>query len=116
MGGSVPCALIALPPRLPRSPGLPCSFGFDRHPLSLGNGAQPGSSSGLHCLSASLSFMVGWFGLGSGNWFLFSSFPDISFKRFIYSFGYTVAVFRHTRRGHRIPSQMVVSYHVVAGN
>jgi hypothetical protein len=29
---------------------------------------------------------------------------------------YTVAVFRHTRRGHRIPLQMVVSHHVVAGN
>jgi len=29
---------------------------------------------------------------------------------------YTVAVFRHTRRGHQIPLQMVVSHHVVAGN
>jgi hypothetical protein len=29
---------------------------------------------------------------------------------------YTEAVFRHTRRGHRIPLQMVVSHHVVAGN
>jgi hypothetical protein len=29
---------------------------------------------------------------------------------------YTVAVFRHTRRGHLIPFQMVVSHHVVAGN
>ena len=29
---------------------------------------------------------------------------------------YTVAVFRHTRRGHGIPLQMVVSHHVVAGN
>jgi hypothetical protein len=29
---------------------------------------------------------------------------------------YTVAVFRHTRRGHHIPLQMVVSHHVVAGN
>ena len=28
---------------------------------------------------------------------------------------YTVAVFRHTRRGHHIPLQMVVSYRVVAG-
>jgi hypothetical protein len=27
---------------------------------------------------------------------------------------YTVAVFRHTRRGHQIPLQMVVSHHVVA--
>jgi hypothetical protein len=29
---------------------------------------------------------------------------------------YTVAIFRHTRRGHRIPLQMVMSHHVVAGN
>jgi hypothetical protein len=28
---------------------------------------------------------------------------------------YTVAVLGHTRRGHRIPLQMVVSHHVVAG-
>ena len=28
---------------------------------------------------------------------------------------HTVAVFRHTRRGHQIPLQMVVSHHVVAG-
>jgi hypothetical protein len=41
------------------------------------------------------------------------------FKRFIYLFyayEYTVAAFRHTRRGHWIPLQMVVSHHVVAGN
>jgi len=40
-------------------------------------------------------------------------------KRFIYcilSTLYTVAVFMHTRRGHQIPLQMVVSHHVVAGN
>jgi hypothetical protein len=28
---------------------------------------------------------------------------------------YTVAVFRHTRRGRPIPLRMVVSHHVVAG-
>jgi hypothetical protein len=28
---------------------------------------------------------------------------------------YTVALFRHTRRGYQISLQMVVSYHVVAG-
>jgi hypothetical protein len=44
------------------------------------------------------------------------------FKLFIYfmyvsyTVSYTVAVFRHTRRGHRIPLKMVVSHHVVAGN
>jgi hypothetical protein len=42
----------------------------------------------------------------------------ILFLRFIYLFcvyEYTVAVFRHTRRGHQIPLQLVVSHHVVAG-
>lgn len=29
---------------------------------------------------------------------------------------YIVAVFRHTRRRHRIPSQMAVSHHVVTEN
>jgi hypothetical protein len=28
---------------------------------------------------------------------------------------YTIAVFRHTRIGHWIPLQMVMSYHLVAG-
>jgi hypothetical protein len=35
---------------------------------------------------------------------------------YFYVCEYTVAVFRHTRRGHQIPLQMVVSYHMVAGN
>jgi hypothetical protein len=41
-----------------------------------------------------------------------------NFFRFIYLFyvcEYTVTVFLHTRRGYRIPLQMVVSHHVVAG-
>jgi hypothetical protein len=44
--------------------------------------------------------------------------PNIFLKKdlFIYLNEYTVAVFRHTRRGHQIPLQMVVSHHVVAGN
>jgi hypothetical protein len=33
-----------------------------------------------------------------------------------YLYEYTVAVFRHTRRGHQIALQMFVSHHVVAGN
>ena len=39
--------------------------------------------------------------------------------RFIYLFyacEYTVFLFRHTRKGHQIPLQMVVSHHVVSGN
>jgi hypothetical protein len=37
-------------------------------------------------------------------------------KDLSYVYEYTVAVFRHTRRGHWIPLQLVVSYHVVARN
>jgi hypothetical protein len=33
-----------------------------------------------------------------------------------YVYEYTIALFRHTRRGHQIPLQIVVSHHVVAGN
>jgi hypothetical protein len=33
-----------------------------------------------------------------------------------YVYEYIVAVFRHTKRGHQIPLQMVVSHHGVAGN
>jgi hypothetical protein len=40
--------------------------------------------------------------------------PAVSFIIFLYE--YTAAVFRHTRRGHQIPLQMVVSHHVVAAN
>jgi hypothetical protein len=47
--------------------------------------------------------------------------PPIFFKEkkilFIYYlYEYIVAVFRHTRRGHQIPLQMVMSHHVGAGN
>jgi hypothetical protein len=34
---------------------------------------------------------------------------------FIYLCKYTVAVFRHSRRGHQISLRVVVSHHVVAG-
>jgi hypothetical protein len=33
-----------------------------------------------------------------------------------YVYEYTVAAFRHSRRGHQIPLKVVVSHHVVAGN
>jgi hypothetical protein len=46
----------------------------------------------------------------------FLSFLSLRFIYLFYVYEYTVAVFRHTRRGHRIPLQMVVSHHVVAGN
>jgi len=37
------------------------------------------------------------------------------FKDLFIIYEYTVAVFRHIRRGHQISLQMVVSHHVVAG-
>jgi hypothetical protein len=37
-------------------------------------------------------------------------------KDLFYLYEYTVPVFRHTRRGHQLSLQMVVSHHVVAGN
>jgi len=41
---------------------------------------------------------------------------DSFFIIIIFLYEYTVAIFRHTRRGHRISLQMVVSHHVVAEN
>ena len=35
---------------------------------------------------------------------------------YFYLYEYTVAIFRHTRRGHWIPLQMIVRYHVGAGD
>ena len=44
-------------------------------------------------------------------------FVCLFFKIYLFNvYEYTVAVFRHTRRGHRIPLQMVVSHYVVTGN
>jgi len=38
------------------------------------------------------------------------------FKTYLFIiYEYTVTVFRHTRRGHQMSLQMVVSHHVVAG-
>jgi hypothetical protein len=53
------------------------------------------------------------------HWFFFFFFQKQFFLNKIYVFyleEYAVAVFRHTRRVHQIPLQMVVSHHVVAGN
>jgi hypothetical protein len=47
---------------------------------------------------------------------LFFFFFFFFFKDLFITCEYTVAVFRHTRRGHQIPLQMFVSHHVVAGN
>jgi hypothetical protein len=45
-----------------------------------------------------------------------SDFLFFFFKDLFIIYKYTVAVFRHSRRGHQISLQMVVSHHVVAGN
>jgi hypothetical protein len=51
-----------------------------------------------------------------GQDFWFSFFFFLFFKiYFLYVYEYTVALFRHTRRGHQIALQMVVRHHVVAG-
>jgi len=50
---------------------------------------------------------------------VYATTPDLLlfFKIYLfYLYEYTVAVFKHTRRGHQIPLQMVVSHHVFAGN
>ena len=41
--------------------------------------------------------------------------PTCAGQRLIYYYKFTVAVFRHTRRGHQISLWVVVSHHVVAG-
>jgi hypothetical protein len=46
----------------------------------------------------------------------FGSFLLLRFIYLFYVYEYTIALFRHTRRGHQISLQMVVSHHVVAGN
>jgi hypothetical protein len=45
-------------------------------------------------------------------------FLSFFFKKIylFYLYEYTVAVFKYTRRGHQISLDMVVSYHVGAGN
>jgi hypothetical protein len=51
--------------------------------------------------------------------YVFLNKIEVLFLFLIYLFNiceYTVATFSHTRRGHRILLQIVVSYHVVAGN
>ena len=48
--------------------------------------------------------------------FPLDDFSSFFFTYLFYVYEYTVAVFRHTSSGHRIPLQIVVSHHVVAGN
>jgi hypothetical protein len=51
------------------------------------------------------------------SFFLFFLFSSSFLKKnyLLYVYVYTVTVFRHTRRGHQLLLQMVVSHHVVAG-
>jgi hypothetical protein len=49
-------------------------------------------------------------------WIVFEEFLRKTLIYFIYMSMLHLSVFRHTRREHRIPLQMVVSLHVVAGN
>jgi hypothetical protein len=45
---------------------------------------------------------------------LFKKEKTVFFVFYVYE--NNVAVFRHTRRGHKVSLQMAVSHHVVAGN
>jgi hypothetical protein len=66
----------------------------------------------LLCFLFSLSFLLSFFPFFLPSFFLFFLKNCLLF----YVCEYTVVFFRHTRRGHQIPLQMVVSHHVVAGN
>jgi hypothetical protein len=69
----------------------------------------------LRNLPASASQVLGLKACTTSAWlFFFFSFKKIIYK--FYADEYTVAIFRHIRRGQQIPLQMVVSHHVVAGN
>ena len=47
---------------------------------------------------------------------MFESFINNVFKIYLsYVWEYTIAVFRHTRRGHQISLQMVLSHHWLLG-
>jgi hypothetical protein len=50
----------------------------------------------------------------AANFFFFKIYFFLKIYLFIIC-KYTVVVFRHTRRGHQISLQVVVSHHVVAG-
>jgi hypothetical protein len=82
------------------SPGCPGTHFVDQAGLELRN--LPASASRV---------------LGSKACATTPSLKHAVFKIYLfYIYEYTVAVFRHSRRGHQIPLQMVVSHHVVAGN
>ena len=71
---------------------------------------------GFECMQVFLSVCVS---LHRGQAQRSTSSADLNlstlFFYLFYLYEYTVMVFRHTRRGHQIPLQMVVSHHVVAG-
>ena len=53
---------------------------------------------------------------GGVIWYLSALDPVFFFFKDLFIIcKYSLAVFRHTRRGHQISLQMVVSHHVVAG-
>jgi hypothetical protein len=84
------------------SPGYPGTHSVDQAGLELRN--PPASASqvlGLKACATTTRLIV----------FCFLVF----FKGLFIIYEYTLAVFRHTRRGHQIPLQMVVNHHVVAG-
>jgi hypothetical protein len=84
------------------SPGCPGTHSVDQAGLKLRNLSASASASqvlGLKACATTLSLSL-------------SLFLKINL---FYVYEYTVAVFRHTRRGHQIPLQMIMRYHVIAG-
>jgi len=78
-------------------------------------GQQSGVSSLIVlCVSETETWLSGWPGKCL---YLPSRLADFFFNIYLFIMcKYTVAVFRHIRRGHQISLQMVVNHHVVAGN
>jgi hypothetical protein len=85
------------------SPGCPGTHFVDQAGFELRD--PPASASRVLGLKACTT-KPGWF----------AHFLKDLFIYLLHVRGYSVTVFRHTRRGHQIPLQMVVSYHVGAGN
>jgi hypothetical protein len=72
---------------------------------------------GTFALLCPITVSVQHLATASGEGFvLLHIFIYLFLKTLFILYGYTVAVFRHNRRGPQISLQMVVSHHVVAGN
>jgi hypothetical protein len=94
----------------PYSPGCPGTHSVDQTGLELRN--LPASASQVLGLKACATTAQPFFFPNQVQ----NSVRTMSFFKIylFYVYEYTVAVFRHSRRGHHVPLQMVVSHHVGA--